>query len=353
MSETVEVSPAETKRVQDALRRISDGGRLTRDEAYRLMLAIMSGAADTTQLAGLLMGLRVRGETVDEITGFAQAMREKSLRIAPKVEGRLTDTCGTGGAKTKTFNVSTTSALVASGAGVPIAKHGNRSVTSPSGSADVLEALGADLSKSPEQVERIVETVGIGFLFAPAFHPAMKYAVPARKALGVRTVFNVLGPLTNPAGAAAQVIGVFDEALVEPLAKVLANLGLVEAMVVHGTGGMDEVSTLGPTTVGHVRDGKVEMEQLDITRYGVAKARPEELTGAPPAESARMVHAILSGTPSPRADLVIVNAACAILVGGKAGDYGEALQLARESIDSGAARGRLAAYIAATGGTPT
>ncbi len=328
MSET----PTDTV-VRQALRRLAEGARFTQDEAYALMSTIMEGKADTAQLGALLMGLRVRGETVDEITGFARAMREKSHRITVHREGRLIDTCGTGGAPTKTFNVSTASAFVAAGAGAMVAKHGNRSVTSPCGSADVLEALGADLARTPAEVARIVEKVGVGFLFAPGFHPAMKHAIPARKALGVRTVFNVLGPLTNPAGADAQVMGVFDPGLVTPLAQVLANLGTQEAMVVHGGGGLDEVSTLGPTQVAHARGKEVR------------------IAGLPPPQAAAEMLRILGGAASPRADLVALNAACALVVAGLAHDVRHGLDQARGSIDSGAAKDKLAAYVAATGGT--
>ncbi|HWH08252.1 MAG TPA: anthranilate phosphoribosyltransferase, partial [Candidatus Thermoplasmatota archaeon] len=231
-----------------------DGRSLPEQTAYDAMGHIMDGHATPAQLAGFLVALRMKGETVEELTGFARAMRERCALIAPKVDGRLTDTCGTGGAPIKTFNVSTLSAFVAAGAGVPVAKHGNRAVTSRSGSADVLEALGANLALEPERVKRVIESVGVGFLFAPNFHPAMKHAVGPRRELGVRTVFNVLGPLTNPARAESQVLGVYHPSLVTKLTPVLKNLGVKDAMVVHGEGGLDEISPFGPTKIGRVKD---------------------------------------------------------------------------------------------------
>jgi anthranilate phosphoribosyltransferase len=314
------------------------------------MVHIMDGRAETPQLTAILMALAVRGETIDEITGFARAMREKAERIQPRVAGRIVDTCGTGGAPIKTFNVSTTAAFVAAGAGATVAKHGNRSVTSPSGSADVLEALGADLTRTPDEVRKIIEETRIGFLFAPRFHPAMKHAIPARRALGIRTVFNVLGPLTNPAGATAQVLGVYDERLVEPLAKVLLNLGTEEAIVLHGGGGLDEAGTLQPNRLATVHDGAVTVTQLDAVKLGIPRSTAAAIGGLPPAESARELRMILDGKSGPRADMVLLNAALAIQVAGLAADPQEGLALARRCIESGSARDRLQAYVEATGG---
>lgn len=336
--------------IRQALGHVASRAPFTRDEARKLMDAIMEGHADTTELAALLMGIAVRGETVDEITGFAQAMREKSHHIQLVRDGRIVDTCGTGGAPTKTFNVGTTSAFVTAGAGITVAKHGNRSVTSPSGSADVLEALGADLTRTPDEVARIINDTGVGFLFAPGYHPAMKHAIPARKALGVRTVFNVLGPLTNPAGATAQVLGVFDVDLVAPLAHVLHNLGTTEAYVVHGHGGRDELSTTGLNHVAHVKGDMVRTETIDPMELGFDAPTADAIGGLPPAESAQEVIRILAGGKGPRADIVLLNAAAAIQVGAGATDLAGGLAAARKSIESGAALDKLRAYVEATGG---
>lgn len=339
--------------IKDALTRITHGKTLDETAARNLMLTIMEGHADTAQIAGIITGLAARGETVEEITGFAHAMREKSHRIKPHVTGHLVDTCGTGGAPTKTFNISTASAFVAAGAGANVAKHGNRSSTSPSGSADVLEALGAELDQTPHQVNRTIETVGIGFLFSPNFHPAMKHAMPARRALGVRTVFNILGPLTNPAGADAQVLGVPRNDLVEPLAHVLNNLGTKQALVLHGAGGLDEASTLGPTHVMHVVDGEVRPTTLDPKELGLPLTRAENIATLAPEECAQTILRIFNGDDHDpaRRDIILLNAACAIHVAGLSDTVQDGLEAAQESIRSGNAQKRLERYIEATGGT--
>lgn len=340
--------------MKDALQKLVDRRDLTEDEAYAAMDTVMSGQATPPQIAGFLVALRMKGETVPEIVGFARAMRDKGVRIAPRVKGRLTDTCGTGGAPVKTFNVSTTAAFVAAGAGVPVAKHGNRGVTSPCGSADVLEALGARLDLAPEKVKEVIEKTGVGFLFAPAFHPAMKHAVPVRKDLGVRTVFNLLGPLTNPAGAKAQVLGVFSADLVDTYAEVLLRLGAERALVVHGTAGVDEVSTLGPTLVAEVDEGRVRRYALHPRDFGLREARPEQVAGMPPKESALSLLGTLNGAQAdaPRRDMVLLNAACAIYAAGEADSVRAGLARARESVEGGSAQHKLLAFIEATGGTP-
>lgn len=358
--------------MKDVLTRLLDRRDLTEEEAYAAMDAIFAGDATPAQMAAFLVALRMKGETVSEIVGFARAMRDKCNRIAPRVSGRLTDTCGTGGAAVKTFNVSTAAAFVAAGAGVPIAKHGNRSVTSPSGSADVLEALGAKLDLTPDKVQGVIERVGVGFLFAPVFHPAMKFAAPVRKELGIRTVFNLLGPLTNPAGAKAQVLGVFHQDLVDTYANVLVRLGVERALVVHGTAGLDEVSTLGPTLVSEVEDGQVRKYALHPREFGLREARADQVSGVPPAESARQVLGLLNGgaagdkaslaaggarglhgglDDAPRREMMLLNAACAIYVGGKADTVRAGIQRARESVESGAARTKLLEFVKATGGS--
>jgi anthranilate phosphoribosyltransferase len=328
-----------------------DGRSLDEAAAYEAMGCIMDGQATPAQLAGFLVALRMKGETVEELTGFARAMRERSSLIRPTVSGRLTDTCGTGGAPIKTFNVSTLSAFVAAGAGVPVAKHGNRAVTSRSGSADVLEALGAKLTLAPEEVKSVIERVGVGFLFAPSFHPAMRHAGPVRKELGARTVFNVLGPLTNPAGAESQVLGVYHPALVAKLTPVLRNLGVREAMVVHGEGGLDEISPFGPTRVGRVKDGEVSYHTINPEEFGFRRVTPDDVRGGDPRESAAIFLRVLGGEEGPHADTVVMNAAAAAVVGGKAKDMREGARVARDSLRSGRALRKLESFVAATGGT--
>jgi anthranilate phosphoribosyltransferase len=327
-----------------------DGKSLPEETAYEAMGHIMDGHATPAQLAGFLVAMRMKGETVEELTGFARAMRERCALIAPKVSGRLTDTCGTGGAPIKTFNVSTLSAFVAAGAGVPVAKHGNRAVTSRSGSADVLEALGANLALEPERVKHVIETVGVGFLFAPNFHPAMKHAIGPRRELGIRTVFNVLGPLTNPARAQSQVLGVYHPSLVAKLTPVLKNLGVKDAMVVHGEGGLDEISPFGPTRVGRVADGVVSYSTLNPEEFGFKRVSPDDVRGGDPKESAAVFRRVLSGEKGPHADTVVMNAAAAAVVGGRAKDMKEGVVVARESIESGRALDKLRRFVEATGG---
>jgi anthranilate phosphoribosyltransferase len=337
--------------LKQAIHDVIEGKSLPEPVAYDAMAFVMDGHATQAQLAGFLVALRMKGETVEELTGFARAMRERCALIRPSVAGRLTDTCGTGGAPIKTFNVSTISAFVAAGAGVPVAKHGNRAVTSRSGSADVLEALGANLALTPEQVKGVIERVGVGFLFAPHFHPAMKHAGPVRKELGARTVFNVLGPLTNPAGAESQVLGVYHPALVAKLTPVLKNLGVKDAMVVHGEGGLDEISPFGPTRVGRVHDGRVSYLTLNPEEFGFARVAPDDVRGGEPKESASIFFRVLRGKEEgPHANTVIMNAAAAALVGGRAKDMKEGVEQARASIRSGAAFEKLERFVEATGG---
>lgn len=333
-----------------ALGAVIDSKSLPEETAYEAMGFVMDGQATPAQLAGFLVALRMKGETVEELTGFARAMRERCALIAPHVSGRLTDTCGTGGAPIKTFNVSTLSAFVAAGGGVPIAKHGNRAVTSRSGSADVLEALGANLALEPDRVKRVIESVGVGFLFAPNFHPAMKHAIGPRRELGVRTVFNVLGPLTNPAGARSQVLGVYHPSLVTKLTPVLKNLGVKDAMVVHGEGGLDEISPFGPTRVGRVRDGEVSYITVNPEEFGFKRVSPEDVRGGDPKESAAVFLRVLRGEAGPHADTVVMNAAAAAVVGGKAKDMKEGIVVARASIQEGRALEKLQKFVEATGG---
>ncbi len=330
--------------IKEGIRKLLDGMGLAYEESQEIMKEIMSGKATGAQIAAFLTALRTKGETVNEITAFTEVMKGFCHRISPTVDGQLVDTCGTGGDRVQTFNVSTTAALVIAGAGVAVAKHGNRSVTSKSGSADVLERLGLNLNIEPKTVERAIEKVGIGFMFAPAFHPAMKYAIGPRREIGIRTVFNVLGPLTNPANANAQLLGVYDRALTEPLAYVLKNLGCDEAMVVHGLDGLDEISTIGKTAIAWLREGEVKMLETLPTDFGVKPSRPEQIEGNTPEESAEITFKILNGgcKPNcPKREIVLVNGAAGIIVGGKAADFSYGMELARESIDSGAAYRKL------------
>jgi len=336
--------------IREGIQKLIEGSDLISEEAHGIMKEIMSGNATDAQIASFLTALRMKGETVEEITAFATVMREFCYRIHPKVNGRLVDTCGTGGDKVKTFNVSTIAAFVVAGSGVAVAKHGNRSVTSKCGSADLLEKLGFNLNQDPKAVEKSIEEVGVGFMFAPAFHPAMKYAVGPRREIGVRTVFNVLGPLTNPANASAQLLGVYSEELVEPLANVLKNLGCEEAMVVHGLEGLDEISTIGKTRIAWLREGEVKVKETTPEDFSIAPARLEDIMGTTPEESVEITFRILSGYSGPKMDIVLVNSAAGIIVGGKADDFSYGMELARRSIESGAAYEKLKMLIKACNG---
>jgi anthranilate phosphoribosyltransferase len=331
--------------MQTTLSRLLDGHDLTRDEAREAMNAIMSGEATPAQIGGFLVALRLKGESADEIAGCAEAMRAHVLPVRPRRED-LVDTAGTGGDGGRTFNISTAAALVAAAAGAGVAKHGNRAVSSASGSADVLEALGFSLELPPDRIAQSIDELGFGFLFAPTHHPAMKHAAPVRKELAARTVFNVLGPLTNPAGARAQVVGVYSPDLVRTLAEVLAALGARRAFVVHGAGGIDELSPAGPNLVCEVVDGGVRDREIDPRELGVARCAPEELRGGSPEENAQAIRDVFSGADGGRRDAILLNAAGAIAAGGHAEDLREGLDLAREAVDSGAAAERLEALIA-------
>jgi anthranilate phosphoribosyltransferase len=309
------------------------------------MDVIMRGEATEAQIGAFLVALRLKGETVEEIVGCAEAMRAHVLPVRPQ-RADLVDTAGTGGDGAKTFNISTAAALVAAAAGAGVAKHGNRAVSSASGSADVLEALGFDLELAPERIERSIDELGFGFLFAPAHHPAMRHAAPVRRELGTRTVFNVLGPLTNPARARAQIVGVYSPELVPTIANVLALLGARRAFVVHGAGGIDELSPAGPNFLCEVVDGDVRAREVDPLELGVPQCDPAELRGGTPEENATTIRAIFAGEEGGRRDAVLLNAAGAIAAAGRAKDLREGLGYAGEAIDSGAAAERLEALIA-------
>jgi len=323
-----------------ALNSVIDGNDLTENEMVSAMTDIMEGNVTDSQLAAFLTALHIKGETVAEIVGAARVMRAKAEKLNIKATP-LVDTCGTGGDGADTFNISTASALVAAGAGVSIAKHGNRAVSSRSGSADVLKCLGVNLDASLATVKRCVEKAGIGFLFAPLMHKAMKHAAGVRKELGFRTIFNLLGPLTNPANAQAQVLGVFDAKWVQPLAEVLGDLGCSHALVVHGVDGLDEITLTGDSHIAELKNGKVKTYKLDPDELGLEICFSDELKGGTPEENAKMIEGILNGEKGPKRDIVLLNSAAAIYVGGKAKSLELAVQCAVESIDSGKAREKL------------
>jgi anthranilate phosphoribosyltransferase len=331
--------------IQAALADLLDGRDLSQENARDVMRSIMDGEATPGQIGAFLVALRIKGETADEIAGCAEAMREHVLVVRP-ARTDLVDTAGTGGDGAGTFNISTAAALVAAAAGAGVAKHGNRAVSSSSGSADVLEALGFNLELPPETIARSIDELGFGFLFAPTHHPAMRHAAPVRRELATRTVFNVLGPLTNPAGARAQVVGVYAPELVPTIADVLARLGAERAFVVHGAAGVDELSPAGPNLVCEVADGQVRRREIDPLDLGIERCAPGELGGGDPAENADTMRRIFSGANGGKRDAVLLNAAGAIAAGGLARDLGEGVGLAREAIDSGAAGERLEALIA-------
>jgi len=333
--------------IQQALARLLDGHDLSREEARGVMSSIMNGEATQAQIAGFLIALRTKGETADEIAGCAEAMREHALPVRPR-RNDLVDTAGTGGDGARTINISTAAALVAAAAGAGVAKHGNRAVSSACGSADVLEALGFDLDLTAERVAQSIDELGFGFLFAPTHHPAMRHAAPVRSELAARTVFNVLGPLTNPAGARAQVVGVYAPELVRTIAEVLAQLGATRAFVVHGAGGIDELSPSGPNFVCEVVNGDIRARNIDPLEFGLPRCDPAELRGGSPEENAAAIRGVFAGEDGGRRSAILLNAAGAIAAGGHADDLREGLELAREAVDSGAAAARLNALIAFT-----
>jgi anthranilate phosphoribosyltransferase len=331
--------------IQNALANLLDGKDLTREQAREVMDTIMSGEATPGQIGGFLVALRLKGETAAEIAGSAEAMRAHVVPVKP-TRTDLVDTAGTGGDGGKTFNISTAAALVAAAAGAGVAKHGNRSVSSQSGSADVLEALGFELDLPCERIAQSIDELGFGFMFAPTHHPAMKHAGPVRRELAARTVFNVLGPLTNPAGARAQVVGVYSPHLVPVIADVLAQLGARRAFVVHGAGGIDELSPVGPNLVAEVVNGDVRQREIDPLELGIDRCAPEELRGGTPAENAQRIRETFEGANGGRRSAILLNAAGAIAAGGHAKDLAEGIGVARDAIDSGAAAERLDELVA-------
>jgi len=328
--------------IQEAISKVVNGENLTEQEAIEVMNIIMSGEATPAQIASFITALRLKGETIEEITGCARVMREKATKIRTN-RPLVVDTCGTGGDSAHTFNISTTAAFVAAGAGVPIAKHGNRSVSSRSGSADVLKTLGVNIEVEPDVVSCCIDEIGIGFLFAPLLHGAMKYAIGPRREIGIRTIFNILGPLTNPAGAQAQVLGVYDAELTEPLAKVLNNLGSKHVFVVHGKDGLDEITTTTDTQISELANGEVRTYTLNPAELGIPKSTTQDLIGGTPEENATMTLDVLQGKPGSKRNIVILNAAAAIVTGGKADDLHQGIDIAADAIDSGRALEKLEA----------
>lgn len=320
---------------------------LTPEEAGQVMGAIMEGSTTQSQIGAFLTALRMKGETPEEIAAFASVMRQHAVTVAPVTGKTLVDTCGTGGDRTHTFNISTASAFVAAGAGIPVVKHGNRSVSSSCGSADVLSALGVNIAVDPKKQGGIVEQVGIAFLFAPNHHPAMRHVMPVRQELGCRTVFNILGPLINPAGAQAQVLGVYDPGLTNTMAEVLRLLGLSRAMVVHGSG-LDEITTTGETKVCELGAGNIRTYSLDCRTFGITPASRSDIRGGDVQENVRIIREILAGERGAGRDIVLMNAGAAIYVGGQARNLHEGIAFAGTSIDSGSAGARLDALVDAT-----
>jgi len=319
----------------EAIEQLLQGTALNREQARTVMDQVMAGEATSAQIAGLLIALRARGETVEEMTGFVESMRAHATPL--EVPPGSIDTCGTGGDRAGTFNISTAAALVAAGAGIPVAKHGNRAASSRCGSADVLEALGVDITLDADGVRRCIEVAGMGFCFAPTFHPAMRHAGPARRELAVRTVFNVLGPLANPGRVKKQALGVGAPSLAPLMIRVLKDLGHERALVFYGEDGLDELTTTGPSRVFQLRNGKVDDFELDPKDLGLGRARADELKGGTPAENAALLRQVLNGDTGPRRDVVLLNAAAAILAAGRAEDWPQAMDVARESLDSGRA----------------
>jgi len=342
--------------ITEALQRIAnDRESLTREEARAVMTEVFSGSATDAQIAALLVALHMKGETVEEIVGFAEAIRAvaeplplhdvSTVSVSGIGPSPLVDTCGTGGDATGTFNISTAAAFVVAGAGVRVAKHGNRSLSSKCGSADVMEALGIKISLPSAVLAACLEEVGIVFLFAPAMHSAMKYVQPARRELRLRTIFNLLGPLTNPARASAQVVGVYSLNLVEKVAEALSMLGTHRALVVHGSDGLDEITITGPTRIAEAREGNVRTYEVTPEEFGMKRARLEDIAGGDAAANAAIIREILAGKKSPRRDVVLLNAAAALVAAGKVEHLGDAVPLAVQSIDSGAAAAKLEALV--------
>ena len=327
------------ERFRALIGKVATGATLTRDEAAHAFDKMMAGEATPAQMGALLMGLRVRGETVDEIAGAVSAMRAKMLPVEAPADA--IDVVGTGGDASGSYNISTCAAFIVAGAGVPVAKHGNRALSSKSGAADVLAALGVNIELAPDAIGRCVREAGIGFMFAPAHHPAMKNVGPTRVELGTRTIFNLLGPLSNPAGVRRQMVGVFARSWIEPLAKVLAALGSERAWVVHGSDGLDEITTSGPSFIAELAGGKVKTFEVTPEDAGLKRSNPEQLRGGEAAMNAAALRAVLEGMPGPYRDVALMNAGATLVVAGKAKNIREGVALGAKTLDNGAANTRL------------
>ncbi|MDF2622204.1 MAG: anthranilate phosphoribosyltransferase [Xanthobacteraceae bacterium] len=324
--------------------KLATGTTLTRAEAAAAFDVMMSGEATPSQIGAILMGLRVRGEDVEEIAGAVSTMRAKMLRVEAPADA--VDVVGTGGDASGSYNISTCASFIVAGAGVPVAKHGNRALSSKSGAADVLMALGVKIDLAPEQIAQCIREAGIGFMFAPAHHPAMKHVGPSRVEMGTRTIFNLIGPLSNPAGVTRQMVGVFARTWVEPIAEVLRTLGSARAWVVHGSDGLDEITTTGPTYVAELKDGTIRSFEIAPETFGIARAAPEALKGGDGAANALALRAVLAGEPSAYADVALLNAAAALVVAGRTNEIGEGLEIARASLKGGHAEAALDRLIA-------
>jgi anthranilate phosphoribosyltransferase len=347
-SQPVDPGPYVTDEFKGLIAKAATGAALSRDEAARGFDTMMSGEATPSQMGGLLMALRVRGETIEEITGAVTAMRDKMLRVRAPADA--IDVVGTGGDASGSFNISTCAAFIVAGAGVPVAKHGNRALSSRSGAADVLGALGVNIELTPEAVGRCIKEAGIGFMFAPAHHPAMKNVGPTRVELGTRTIFNLLGPLSNPAGVKRQMVGVFSRQWVEPLAQVLKNLGSESVWVVHGSDGLDEITTAGATYVAALENGVVRTFEITPEEVGIERVKPEALRGGEAAQNAQALTDVLKGKKGAFRDVALLNAAAGLMVAGRAKDLKQAVALAATSVDSGEAEVRLRRLIAISNG---
>ncbi len=331
--------------MREFLKGLSEFRSLTKEEIIQCLEDITEGRATDAQIGAFIMGMKMKGETVEELEGAASFFREKATKVEVEEPDNLVDTCGTGGDLSETFNVSTITAFVLAGAGIRVAKHGNRSVSSKSGSADLLEFLGAKIDLGPQQVKRMIEEIGIGFMFAPLFHPAMKRVVGPRREVGIRSIFNLIGPLSNPAGAKRQLLGVFSDQFVEKVAQVLLRLGVSRAVVVHGKDGIDEVSISAPTTVAEVKSGKVYTYEFTPEDLGFRRYPTEYIKVKSVEESAKVAMSVLKGEPSPALDMVLLNATFGVFVSGMADDIKTALEMAKDSIKSGKAQGKLSEFI--------
>ena len=333
--------------IQDAIQAVVEGQNLSVEQAAAAMDEIMSGEATPSQFGAFVTALRMKGETVDEIVGMARVMRDKSMRV--EADGRVVDTCGTGGDNSGSFNISTTAAFVVAGAGEKVAKHGNRSMSGSTGSADVLEALGVKIDLTPESVARCIEEVGFGFMFAQGFHPSMRFAAGPRREIGIRTVFNILGPLTNPANASRQLIGAADSSIAERMAHVLGQLGSEKALVVHGSDGMDELTITGPSTVWQLENGQVSTYEVAPGELGLTLSDADSIRVESPEDSARIARSVLAGDPGAHRDVVLMNAAAALVAAGRSDTLAAGVELATDSIDTGEAQSRLNALVALSG----